>query len=131
MAKDTGAGQANRKRRSSARRSTAMRVFLGVIVLAVIAAGLGLYSFREPVRGYGAVSTAYAARVACSCRFIAGRTLEDCAKDKLEGMELVTLVDNPRARSVTARFPLISSDTARVREGYGCVLDEWDGQPGE
>jgi hypothetical protein len=30
-----------------------------------------------------------------------------------------------QAKSVTASIPLIASDTASYREGYGCVLDEW------
>jgi hypothetical protein len=94
------------------------------LVTAIIAA---LVAFREPMRGYAGVSTAYSARVACSCRFVAGRSLADCAKDKLAGMELVTLVDDPEARSVTARFPLVASTTATYREGYGCVLEKWEG----
>jgi len=64
---------------------------------------------------------------ACSCRFVAGRDLSDCAKDKLEGMEFVTLAEDVDSKSVTARFPLIASDTASYREGFGCVLEEWDG----
>lgn len=93
-----------------------------VLVLAVVAIG---WYFRTPITGYAQVGTAYAARVGCSCRFVAGRDLSDCKKDKLDGMELVTLVDDTEARSVTARFPLITSDTATYREGYGCVLGEW------
>jgi len=65
--------------------------------------------------------------LACSCRFVAGRDLSDCAKDKLEGMEFVTLAEDVDSKSVTARFPLIASDTASYREGFGCVLEEWDG----
>lgn len=97
------------------------------IILAVIAALLaGGWYYRAPAQGYAQAATAYTARVACSCRFVAGRSLEDCAKDKIEGMELVTLVDNEQAKSVTARFPLIADDTAYYREGYGCVLQKWD-----
>lgn len=98
-------------------------VLLGAAILA--AAALGWY-FRAPVLGYAQVSTAYAARVGCSCRFVAGRGMEDCGKDKLAGMELVTMVEDPVARSVTARFPLIASATASWREGYGCVLEKWE-----
>lgn len=97
----------------------------------LLALALGLVAvfiaFREPIRGYAGIATAYSARVACSCRFVAGRSLGDCAKDKLAGMELVTLVDDEAARSVTARFPLMSSTTATYREGYGCVLEKWGG----
>ena len=97
-----------------------------LLALAVLIAATAWY-FRAPVQGYAQTATAYSARVACSCRFVAGRSLEDCGKDRLSGMELVTLADDPQRKSVTARFPLIASDTATYREGYGCVLQEWDG----
>ncbi len=100
---------------------------LWALVLIIAAIGAALSAFREPIKGYAGVSTAYSARVACSCRFVAGRSLADCAKDKLAGMELVTLVDDTAARSVTARFPLMASTTATFREGYGCVLEPWAG----
>lgn len=96
---------------------------LGVLIAIVFATG---WTYRESAEGYARVSTAYSARVACSCRFVSGRSLEDCAKDRLEGMELVTLVEDAERKSVTARFPLIASDTAIFREGYGCVLEPWD-----
>ncbi len=97
------------------------------LALAVIAVVLALgWQFRAPAQVYARAATAYSARVVCSCRFVAGRSLEDCAKDKLEGMELVSLVDDVEQRSVTARFPLLASDTARFRKGYGCVLQKWE-----
>ena len=97
------------------------------IVLAIVTAlGVAMWAYREPIAGYTGVSTAYSARVACSCRFVAGRTLEDCAKDKLAGMELVTLAEDADDKSVTARFPLLSETTASYREGYGCVLEAWE-----
>ena len=98
--------------------------WISAIILIAVAALA--WSYRAPAQGYANAATSYSARVACSCRFVAGRSLEDCGKDKLGGMELVTLVEDPAAKSVTARFPLISSDTARYREGYGCVLDPWE-----
>ncbi len=97
--------------------------WLAAVVVLLLA--LGWY-FRAPIAGYAGVSTAYSARVACSCRFVAGRDLEDCGKDRLAGMELVTLTENVEAKSVTARFPLVASDTASYREGYGCVLQKWE-----
>jgi hypothetical protein len=97
-------------------------------LLALIALGAGgaAWAFREPITGYGSIASAYSARVACSCRFVAGRSLEDCAKDRLAGMEAVTLVDDVEAKSVTARFPLVAEATATYREGYGCVLEQWE-----
>jgi hypothetical protein len=101
----------------------------GLWLLALIALGLGgaAWAFREPIGGYGSIASAYSARVACSCRFVAGRSLDDCAKDKLAGMEAVTLRDNTETKSVTARFPLVAEATATYREGYGCVLEPWEG----
>jgi len=97
-------------------------------MLAIIAAlvGTAAFAFRTEIAGYGAISSAYSARVACSCRFVAGRPLEDCAKDKLAGMEAVTLVEDVETKSVTARFPLVASATATYREGYGCVLEPYE-----
>ncbi|WP_379548579.1 hypothetical protein ACFCW2_05270 [Qipengyuania sp. DSG2-2] len=97
-----------------------------LLVLALILGGVFI-AFRTPITGYASAGTAYSARVACSCRFVAGRDLADCEKDLLTGMELVMLSEDEEARSVTATFPLITSDTARLRDGYGCVLDRWEG----
>lgn len=101
----------------------------GLWALAIIAAvvGTAAFAFREPIHGYGSIASAYTARVACSCRFVAGRSLKDCTKDKLAGMEAVTLVEDVETKSVTARFPLVASATATYREGYGCVLEPYEG----
>jgi len=101
----------------------------GLWLLAIIALALGgaAWAFRAPIKGYGGIASAYSARVACSCRFVGGRSLEDCGKDKLAGMELVTLVEDAETKSVTARFPLVAKATATYRKGYGCVLEPWAG----
>lgn len=111
-------------RSSTQRRSSKWPWVVALLLVALIVAG---WYFRAPATGYAQTATAYSARVACSCRFVAGRDLSDCAKDKLEGMEFVTLVEDADSKSVTARFPLITSDTASYRQGFGCVLEEWDG----
>ncbi|MBX7541467.1 hypothetical protein [Qipengyuania sphaerica] len=103
---------------------TSWWLWLAVLALAGLAAAWLAYG--EGLRRTGEAATAYGARVACSCRYVAGRSLEDCAKDKLEGMELVSFSDDDQARSVTASIPFIASDTARYREGYGCVLKKWE-----
>lgn len=108
-------------------RSMTSRIVLALLVVAVLAIGAAVYANRAVINGYGEVGTSYAARVACSCRFVAGRSLEDCEKDKVPGMELVSLSDDAEAKSVTASFPLVTATTATYREGYGCVLEEWEG----
>lgn len=77
------------------------------------------------LRGEAGAGAAYGARVACSCRFVAGRSMANCAKDKLAGMGLIRLTDDEEARSVTATVPLVASETATLREGHGCVLESW------
>lgn len=115
------------KTTASSSRSRARSAGLWVLLGLAVAIAAALVTLRAPINGYAAISTAYSARVACSCRFVAGRSLADCAKDKLAGMELVTLRDDAQAQSVTARFPLMASSTATLREGYGCVLEQWEG----
>jgi hypothetical protein len=110
---------------ATSRRFSVTRIALGIVVIAAIALGVAAFVFREPIAGYAQAGTSYSARVACSCRFVAGRSMEDCEKDKLAGMELVTLVDDVEAKSVTARFPLVAANTATWRKGYGCVLEKW------
>lgn len=108
--------------------SARTRPRFGLWLLAIIALALAgaVWAFREPINGYGSIASAYSARVACSCRFVAGRSIGDCAKDKLAGMEAVTLVEDVETKSVTARFPLVAEATATYREGYGCVLETWE-----
>jgi len=112
--------------KSRSKRSSVSRIGLWLLLLVGLGLAAALFAYREPITGYADVGTSYAARVTCSCRFVAGRDMEDCEKDKLEGMELVTLVDDAEAKSVTARFPLVTSNTATYREGYGCVLEKWE-----
>ncbi len=81
--------------------------------------------FLSPLRSYATIGASYGARVACSCRFVGGRDLSDCRKDFEPGMELVSLSEDAQARSVTARFGLVVSQTATYREGWGCVLEPW------
>ncbi|MBX7482306.1 hypothetical protein [Qipengyuania qiaonensis] len=106
-------------------RSRKSRRWLWLVLLVVALLGAAWFAWGEGLRKTGGVGSAYAARVGCSCRFVAGRSLDDCTKDKLEGMELISLSEDPEAKSVTASIPFIASDTAVYREGYGCVLQEW------
>lgn len=106
---------------ASPRRRRGRRIlWLVLLVLAITLAW-----FWKPLGGYAQVGTAYGARVACSCRFEGGRSLSDCRKDFEPGMELITLSEDSQAKSVTARFPLLASDTATYREGEGCRLQPW------
>lgn len=89
-----------------------------------LVAGLLVY-FWGPLNGYAIAGTSYGARVACSCKFVGGRNLKDCRKDFEPGMELIVLSEDLDAKSVTATFPLLTSQTASFREGQGCRLEPW------
>ncbi|HTN13195.1 MAG TPA: hypothetical protein VL094_00150 [Sphingomonadaceae bacterium] len=98
------------------------RIVLGLGLIAALVA----WFYRDSVMAQATAGTAYGARVACSCRFIGGRELSDCEKDFEPGMGLVSLSEDEAAKSVTASVPLLASQTATYREGYGCVLEKWD-----
>ena len=118
---------ATAKRRTIGQGRSGPRVWPRVLLFAaVLAVGTAWY-FREPIAGLSTTGAAFGARTACSCRYVAGRGLADCEKDFEPGMELVFLSDDPETRSVTARVPLLASATAQFREGFGCVLEPWDG----
>ena len=113
--------------KTAARSTRRSRRWPWVVLALLLVVGGVLAYYGSAITGYGQTASAYSARVACSCRFVADRTLEDCEKDKLAGMELVMLSDDEEERSVTATFPLVASETARMKDGYGCVLDPWEG----
>ncbi len=82
--------------------------------------------FWGPIMGYARTGASFGARVVCSCRYVAGRSLADCRKDFEPGMGLVVLSEDKEAKSVTARFPLLATQTATWQDGPGCVLEKWD-----
>ena len=101
------------------------RTWSSALAAVVVLLGAVAWLYREPIAGYTTTGAAFGARMARSCRYIAGRGLDDCEKDFEPGMELVFLAEDTDARSVTARVPLLASATARHREGFGCVLEPW------
>ncbi|ANI78049.1 MULTISPECIES: hypothetical protein [Sphingobium] len=78
------------------------------------------------LRARAAVGAGFGARVTCSCRYVEGRSIDSCRRDKEPGMALVTLSDDPESRAVEAAVPLLASRTARYRKGWGCLLDPMD-----
>lgn len=100
----------------------------GFLLVAVLVAGGTSYFYREPIGGYSQAGTSYGAKNACSCRYLAGRELNSCGDDFLPGMEAVFLSEDEDEQSVTAYIPLVASNTARFRDGFGCVLEPWEGR---
>ncbi len=93
-------------------------------LLALVAAVTLALSWTT-LRRNALTGAAVGARLACSCRYVAGRPLGVCDRDFEPGMALVTLSEDAEDRSVTARVALIASQTARWRPGQGCALDPW------
>lgn len=91
----------------------------------LLALGVAAIWFGGTAGSYGVAGASYAAQVGCSCRYIGGRSLGSCRDDFEKGMGLIVLTEDSDARSVTARFPLLSTQTATFRDGQGCVLERW------
>ena len=96
-----------------------------ILLLGLVLVGLLIAFFWQPLTQYAQTGASYGARVGCSCRFVGGRSLADCRKDFEPGMELIMLSEDAAAKSVTARFPLLASHTARLKDGEGCRIDPW------
>ena len=95
-----------------------------MILAALFAAGAIFWWFQgEAIAGNADAGTGYGAKVACSCRYVAGRELSDCRDDFVPGMEIIMLSEDADAQSVTASVPMIRSHTAVYRDGFGCVLE--------
>ena len=116
---------ATAKGRHGHQRRTSRRTFRLVAALVAVL-GLVLWMYRAPVEGYSTTATSFAARTVCSCHFIGGRDLSQCRDDLEPGMGLVMLSADEEAKSVTARLPILSTQTASYREGWGCILEPWE-----
>jgi hypothetical protein len=86
-------------------------------LLVVLAAAYAYLISQKPLLELG---VGYGARVACACRFIGNRTLDDCRKDFEPGMEAIRLSENVAEQSVTASVPLLTSRTVRFDPDLGC-----------
>lgn len=93
---------------------------MGVIGLLVL--GLLMWNWSA-LRANAAVGAAYGARIGCSCRYVEGREMKSCTADMEPGMAIVHLADVPQERAVTASVPLLASRSARLKPGWGCLLD--------
>jgi hypothetical protein len=100
-------------------------MWLRIVLVIVVGAVLLLAWFWKPLNLNAMTGVSVAARTACSCHYVAGRSLGDCRDDFEPGMSLISLSSDAKERSVTARFPLLASQTARFRAGEGCVLEPW------
>lgn len=92
---------------------------LGLLVL------IGAVVVWPQLHAFARTAASDGARMACSCRYVAGRSLDDCRKDFEPGMGLVWLSEDAGARTITARYAIFASQSATWRDGSGCVLEPW------
>ena len=69
------------------------------------------------------VGAAAMAKVACSCVFVDGRTLESCRADDPPGFEQVSVTVDVKARTATGTAAGLVSRRAIYSEAYGCTLE--------
>jgi len=103
--------------------ATALRRTVALVL--VFGVGLLAWNWRS-INAMADLDASYGARMACSCRYVSGRSLSDCRNDLEQRLGLTLLREDDEERSVTAYVPLLSSQTASFSEGNGCMLEPWD-----
>jgi hypothetical protein len=96
---------------------------LGLLALLLAGAAIAAWQAMPLLR----LGVGYGARVACACRHIGNRPLEQCQDDFEPGMEAIFLRENAAERSVTAYVPLLTSRTVRHDPVLGCQPEPLDG----
>jgi len=89
----------------------------GIGALIVLWFVLNFADIREQAR----LGASYGAHVTCSCRYIEGRSLASCEKDFEEGMEMVSVSDDPEYKRITASVPFLAEAVAERRGEFGCI----------
>jgi hypothetical protein len=99
-----------------------MRLRLVITAAVVLASATGGYFLWQTSVAAG-VGAAAMAKVACSCVFVDGRSLESCRADDPPGFEDVAVeIDNSAKAATGSVFGLISR-RATYSQSYGCTLE--------
>lgn len=104
----------------------ARRLLPGFTLLLLIGLVAGFVYLRR-VTPQLELGVGYAARVACGCRFIEGRSLDQCRADFEPGMEPIRLRENAAAGIVTAYVPLVARRVVRFDPVLGCQPEPYAG----
>lgn len=95
-----------------------MRI-LGLFVALLIAGGI----YAVPMVDQAGVAAAAMAKVACSCVFVDGRTLEACRADDPPGFEQVAIEIDEKGKAAVGRLLGVITRRATYSEAYGCTLE--------
>jgi hypothetical protein len=95
----------------------------GLLFIALLFAAYAAWHWSD-WRARASLAAGYAARTACGCRYIEGRTMASCRQDNrgVEMMWATRLAEDEAERRITATLPLLAAREARYRAGFGCVL---------
>ncbi|MEQ1567609.1 MAG: hypothetical protein ABMA64_18345 [Myxococcota bacterium] len=73
--------------------------------------------------GVLSLAAGFAAKETCSCRFVQGRTAEECAAWVRVSPDVARVWVDPEARTVEAKALGFARTTARYVDGQGCRLE--------
>jgi len=103
-----------------------VKVILVVLtVIAVIGAVFWQAWLKDQV-AYARIATAYGAKSACSCRFVAGREMASCRGDFTQDLSMFTFADTDTDAGRGVRVSLLSglvSAHATYTPRQGCTLE--------
>jgi hypothetical protein len=99
--------------------SLGRKIRIALLLVAGLFLILLVYNFSS-IQAQARLGASYAAHLGCSCRYIGERPLESCYSDFEPGMDLVSLVDDPENKRVTASVPLLVHAAAEYRGDFGC-----------
>ena len=94
-------------------------ILLAATMTALVAGGI--YAAR--VADQAGVGAAAMAKVACSCVFIDGRTLQACRADDPPGFEQVAVEIDNQDKAAIGRVLGVVTRRATYSETYGCTLE--------
>jgi hypothetical protein len=98
----------------------ARRLILPVSLIVIAALALAAWLYVRALTPQLELGVGYGARVACACRYIGNRDLQNCRKDFEPGMEPIQLSEDAATKTVTASVPLIASRSVRFDPLLGC-----------
>jgi hypothetical protein len=96
-------------------------IWIGVLVVAVVAIGGAAWAARGPVN-YARIATGYAAKQTCSCVFVSGRDLNSCIADfpPEAGSNINVTVEGQTVRA-SVLFGAIGAE-AVYEDEFGCEI---------
>lgn len=93
-----------------------------VVIIALLGGGAWQFWLKDQV-AFGKLATAYGAKMACSCRFVAEREMESCKTDFTVDVSPFTFTEFDAGVEVSVLNGLVAS-RAEYTPGLGCTVTE-------